>query len=66
MKVTAGRGEPADLASNDIVPVVFKGVFRRDGSLLHAEAVAYIDAPALLSLDHEPKQIPQTTAAAQP
>ena len=66
VKVMAHRGEPIDTGSNAIVPVVFKGVFGQDGSLLRAEAIAYIDAPPHLHIDDESEQNSQTATPVQP
>jgi hypothetical protein len=66
VKVIAQSGEPVALDSNAIVPVVFKGVFGRDGSLLRAEAIAYIDAPGLAHVGDKSEQDPQSASRAQP
>jgi hypothetical protein len=66
VKVMAHRGEPFDAGSEGIVPVVFKGVFRHDGSLLRAEAIAYIDPPGLVNVGDASEPRPRTATPAQP
>lgn len=62
VKVTAHSGAPLQAGSDAIVPVVFKGVFGNDGSLLRAEAIAYINGPNLLDAGDESARTPPTTS----